>query len=469
MQFVSTRGGGKDAPVGFRQAVFQGLAPDGGLYHPLEEPDLSGIIRGFSPSTSFTELAFRMTRALFSQELTEDQADQLCRRAFPFEPALSRLGPGHLLLELFHGPSCAFKDFGASYLANVMQTFLDGRSQRAIILTATSGDTGSAVAQAFHGKDAIDVVILYPSGRVSPSQEQQLTTLGGNVHALEVQGSFDDCQSLVKQAFTDPALSKDLPLTSANSINLGRLIPQSFYYLWAASRDLESLDPGSSAPGTSVRSASASGASSSSPAAPRPGKSGPGTFCVPSGNFGNLTAGILARRWGMAADGFIAATNANDVVPQYLETGDYQPRPSIPTHANAMDVGSPSNFERMSALFQGDFHAMARLIRGESSNNQQILDTMKDYYQRQGVYLCPHTAAGVRAGDRALKEGTAQRVITLATAHPAKFPEIARLATGTEPAMPQRLADVMSRTKQATLIDPTLEALGAFLRDSFRS
>jgi threonine synthase len=313
-----------------------------------------------------------------------------------------------------------------------MERFLSQRRSRAVILTATSGDTGSAVAQAFHGKPHIDVVILYPSGRVSPFQEQQLTTFGGNVTAVEVHGSFDDCQRMAKETFLDKELNAALPLTSANSINLGRLIPQSFYYVFAAHAD---------------------GA---------PGKK-PSWFCVPSGNFGNLTAGVYAWKWGMPASGFIAATNANTVVPEYLSSGVFRPRPSLHTYSNAMDVGDPSNFERLLDLFGHDHAALRSTITGLSATDAQTLETMTRVYETHGAVVDPHTAVGVFAAERALVEHSIPRVITLATAHPSKFADVVERATGTRPAPPERLAQLMDLPKQSVNMSSDRRELRAFL------
>jgi threonine synthase len=315
-----------------------------------------------------------------------------------------------------------------------MKTFLDKEKRRAIILTATSGDTGSAVAQAFHGKEGIDVVILYPSGRVSPSQEMQLTTVGGNVHALEVQGSFDDCQRLVKEAFQDPFLSSHYPLTSANSINLGRLLPQSFYYLWAFAQVKNQVTDDI-------------------------------YFCVPSGNFGNLTAGIMAWTWGLPVEGFIGATNRNDGVPQYLKTGTFQAKPSVATPANAMDVGNPSNLERLQYMFDKDVNRMRTLIHGWSQDDASLLATMAQVYRDKGLFLCPHTAVGVRSAQEFALENTTRgdMILTLGTADPGKFEEVVVQATGEKPPIPARLAEFMNRKKQSTLVRPELSELKQFL------
>ncbi|NCN05792.1 MAG: threonine synthase [Spirochaetales bacterium] len=429
---VSTRNPNRE--VSFRDAIFEGLAPDGGLYVPKDPPHLRDLILSFSPATSFVEIAAQTTFALLEGELTEAQCRTLAQEAFPFSPSLRTLEPAHLLLELFHGPSCAFKDFGASFLAGAMKAFLNQEKRRAIILTATSGDTGSAVAQAFHGKEGIDVVILYPSGRVSPSQELQLTTVGGNVHALEVQGSFDDCQRLVKDAFQDPFLNSHYPLTSANSINLGRLLPQSFYYLWAFAQIKNQVTDDV-------------------------------YFCVPSGNFGNLTAGIMAWTWGLPVEGFIGATNRNDGVPQYLETGTFRAKPSVATPANAMDVGNPSNLERLQHIFDGDVNRMRTLIHGWSQDDASLLSTMAQVYRDKSLFLCPHTAVGVRSAQEFALANTTRgdMILTLGTADPGKFEEVVVQATGKKPPIPARLGEFMTRKKQSTLVQPELGELKRFL------
>ena len=427
-----------ERPVSFREALFTGLAPDGGLYHPMENPDLRGIFAGFDDSTAFVDLAAEMCAALLSPELPAERARLLARRAFTFAPVLRRLDEHVLLLELFHGPTCAFKDFGAQFLAAAMEDFLDVEESRIQVLVATSGDTGSAVAHAFHGRANIDVVILYPSGRVSDLQEKQLTTLGGNVHALEVDGSFDDCQRLVKEAFTDAALKSRLRLTSANSINVGRLLPQILYYVFAATRR-KAL--GGEAP----------------------------TVCVPSGNFGNLTAGVYARRWGLPVRGFIAATNVNDVVPLYLADGRFTPRPSVQTLSNAMDVGNPSNFERLEELFKRDWKAMASLIEGRAVSDERTKKTMRRIFAEHGLLVDPHTAVGCAATEDHLRAGSAgaEQVIVLGTAHPGKFSSIVTDATGTAPILPERLARCLTLPKKSRRLAPALPALAEFLLDSF--
>ncbi len=436
MKFYSTRD--RSRVVDFAEAIFTGLAPDGGLYHPDSQPDLRELMLRIPDDRPFEELAAELVHGMLPDVFDMPAARQVCRRAFGFAPKLRPFSEQIHLLELFHGPSCAFKDFGASFLAAAMEYLLAGESRRAVILTATSGDTGSAVARAFHGRPGIDVVILYPSGRVSPLQEQQLTTVGDNVTALEVGGSFDDCQRMAKQAFTNRELADRTHLTSANSINLGRLIPQTLYYVDAFIR---------------LRSRIASDI----------------VFCVPSGNFGNLTAGVLAWQWGLPVSRFIAATNVNDVVPEYLEKGSFRPRPSRRTVANAMDVGDPSNFERMLQIFGADHQDMHAMIGGEVVTDEDIIETMRRVFDSRNIFLDPHTAAGVCAAERYLAgEGAGDAsVITLATAHPAKFPEIVRRATGTVAEVPERLEEAMRREKRSVRIEPTDRALSTYLLEHY--
>ena len=439
MKFISTRAGsaiGK-TPVTFRQAVFSGLPADGGLYVPAEQPDLRTRIAGFSRQTSFTELATAVIGQLIGDELSPEAVRRVCERAFTFEPALQPLEEKLALLELFHGPTCAFKDFGAAFLASVMEEFLLQESRRAVILVATSGDTGSAVARAFQGKANIEVVILYPSGRVSALQEQQLTTVGGNVTALEIQGSFDDCQRMVKQAFVDASLRGRLSLSSANSINLGRLLPQALYYLYGRLRWV-------------------------------PESKEKRMICVPSGNFGNLTAGVYAWQWGMAVDGFIAATNVNDVVPEYLNTGEFRPRRSMKTISNAMDVGYPSNFERLVVVFQGSEKKMRKWIKGMVITDQETRDTMRQVYEDRRMLIDPHTAVGVLASRRYREDSRfSGQILSLATAHPGKFVDIVEQATGAAPDLPATLKEALGKKKKAIPLQPTLDLLREFLLNRY--
>jgi threonine synthase len=437
MRCFSTRAAPDSASaVTFREALFRGLAPDGGLYHPVPPPDLKALFSSFSASTSFQELAEAVCRELFAEELGAEAVSRIVRRAFPFAPVLRPLEAGLRLLELFHGPTLAFKDFGACFQAAAMEELLREQGRRALILVATSGDTGSAVARAFFRRAGIDVVILYPSGRVSPLQEKQLTTLGENVTALEVLGSFDDCQRLAKQAFRDEELARRLPLTSANSINLGRLLPQALYYIYGFTHL-------AAAAGIPI---------------------GPARFCVPSGNFGNLTAGVYAWQWGLPVEGFIAATNVNDVVPEYLATGVYRPRASLATLSNAMDVGDPSNFERLQAVFASDLQAMRRLIHGERITDAETRDCLRRVYEEHGLLVDPHTAVGVLAARRFReKSGFTGELLVLATAHPGKFPQIVQETSGVTPHLPPALKALADLPKRSVPIAARFEELKELL------
>ncbi len=435
MRLVSTR----DATVSasFRDALFAGLAPDGGLFNPAVKLDFRDRLRRLPAGASFPETAAAVSDWLLADEFPAGGAARIARDALTFPIPLRRLEPGVWVLELFHGPSCAFKDVGASYLAAAMDASLAETGARAVVLVATSGDTGSAVARAFHGRARIDVVILYPSGRVSDLQEKQLTTLGGNVQALEITGSFDDCQRLVKAAFMDRELRATVPITSANSINVGRLFPQAFYYVHGH------------------RAAAASGADRV-------------VFSVPSGNFGNLTAGVLAWSWGLPVSAFLAATNINDVVPEYLERGEFVPRASVHTLANAMDVGNPSNFERLQAIFPSR-DAMAAVIYGSVSTDEQMLATISDCRRRLGVFVDPHTACGIRAARTYLEGEThdAVEIVVVSTAHPAKFPETVHRACGEYPPVPRQLQGLSGLEKHSIVMEPQGTALRRFLLERY--
>ncbi|MBB6482339.1 threonine synthase [Spirochaeta isovalerica] len=433
MHFYSTRN--SDDMVDFSTALFQGLAPDGGLYIPAEQADLSVIFSRFGNETSFTEIAGEMIFSLLRSTFNRSQSFDIAEKAFPFSPEITELQNNISILELFHGKSCAFKDFGASFLAQSMDTLLKKRERKAVILTATSGDTGSAVAQAFVGKNNIEVVILYPSGRVSPLQEKQLTTLGENIRALEVKGSFDDCQKMVKDAFVDKDITDKITLSSANSINLGRLIPQSFYYVWAYSRIKDH------APET--------------------------VFTVPSGNFGNLTAGLYAQSWGLPISRFVAATNANDVVPKYLEDGFYNPMASVHTISNAMDVGAPSNYERMFHLFKGKVENFRNKISAYRVDDTTTEDTIKEVYEKEKYIMCPHTAVGYKAARLFQKDNGDQPLMVLSTAHPGKFTEVIEKVISVKPELPEELRKLERREKVSVIIENTSESLKDFLLTTY--
>jgi len=418
--------------VSLRDAVLHGSAPDGGLYMPVEIPHLKEDFLERLSSLTLPEIALEVGTLFAGDEIPTQVLRKIVSEAFDFPLPLVTLGERLHILELFHGPTLAFKDFGARFMARLMAYFVQESGKALTVIVATSGDTGSAVAQAFLSVPGIHVVILYPAGRVSTAQEKQLTTLGQNITALEVSGSFDDCQRLAKQALVDPVVTEKITLTSANSINIARLIPQSFYYFAAVAQ----LGRPESLP----------------------------VFSVPSGNFGNLTGGLLAKRMGLGVAQFIAPTNANDVVPEFLRSGKLIPRASRHTISNAMDVGNPSNFARIVDLYENDLQAIRHDILGCSFSDEQTLRVMHDVEQRHGYVLDPHTAVGVLGWQTFAKQNqNAAEGIVLATAHPAKFAETVARATGVRPEMPERLAAFLDRPKKSISFPNRFSELQGFL------
>jgi threonine synthase len=414
---VRYRSTAQKAPLtSLRGAVLRGMAPDGGLYMPAEIARRSPEELEEFRSLPFTEVCFRVVKPFATPDVPEEVLWQIVSEAINFPVKLVSLSPGLHVLELFHGPTLAFKDFGARFMARLMGYFVRGESRLLTVLVATSGDTGSAVAHGFLGVQGIRVVILYPSKRISEAQEKQFTTLGENITALEVSGTFDDCQRLVKQAFADEALNKRAFLTSANSINVGRLLPQMFYHV-AAYRQL-------------------------------PVASVPLIVSVPSGNFGNLTAGIFAKRIGLPVARFIASTNANDVVPEYLKRGKFNPRAAQATYSNAMDVGNPNNFPRLLDLCRGRLEYMQKEIWGHGATDAETLEAMKSTWDRYRYISDPHTAVGILGWEAYKKEhAEPSQGLVLATAHAAKFAEIVEKAIGSAPPLPDRLAGYLKRPK----------------------
>lgn len=418
----------------YKDAIFQGLAPDGGLYFPESFPDMSTFFnecRGYS----FNAIAEHVVYELLKDETSKESVKRIVNNAFNFKPEIMRVSEDISILELYTGPTCAFKDYGASFLASSMEEFLGERKEKAVILAATSGDTGSAVAKAFEGKDNIEVVILYPSGKVSPLQEKQLTTIGGNITALEVKGTFDDCQKMVKEAFGNKELCSKVNITSANSINIGRLVPQSLYYIYAYSQ----LKPGSEL-----------------------------LFTVPSGNFGNLTAGLFAKKWGLPVSQYVASTNRNKIVPEFLRTGEYNPMASVQTPSNAMDVGAPSNFERLMTMFNSDVENFKKVISGDWVSDEDTIKTMQRYYELRGQVLDPHTAVGVLSTERFLnKTDKKYDSLVLSTAHPGKFVEVVNEALGIDPQLPEALSSLINKKKVSTVIDNDYSELEKFLLENY--
>ena len=424
MQLYSTRG--ESAEVGIEEAIFQGLPPDNGLYMPKDIPVLPASFWETCHTLTFTEIALEIAWPFFEGDIPKGKLKELISNAIDFDAPSVELSPGMYCLELFHGPSMAFKDFGARFMAAVMNYFLEREKRKIHILVATSGDTGGAVAQGFYGSSNIDVHILYPSGKVSDIQEKQLTTLGDNVEALEIEGTFDDCQKLVKTAFLDQELRKEFNLASANSINIARLIPQAFYYAYAYSR------------------------------LKKDGK--PVVFSVPSGNFGNLSAGVIACKMGMPVERFIAATNANKVVPDYLNSGNYEAiNPSISTISNAMDVGDPSNFPRLKALFGNEFEAVQDMIRGFAYSDDETREAIKLIKEKYNYEVCPHTAIAYLGLKDYLGKRTDLTGVFLSTAHYAKFLPEVEAVLNQKLSIPERLEDLLSKQKKATRMEPDYE------------
>ncbi|OON70873.1 threonine synthase [Hymenobacter sp. CRA2] len=382
--------------VPFRKALFQSLPADQGLYMPVDVPRLPAEFWARLPTLTLPQIAFEVAHALLQDALPAEQLRRIVDDAVSFPAPVVPLSTNTYVLELFHGPSLAFKDFGARFMSRLMGYYLAQEGGRPLdVLVATSGDTGGAVALGFLGVPNVRVTILYPKGKVSPIQQQQLTTNGQNIRALEIDGTFDDCQALVKQAFADEELNQRFRLTSANSINIARLIPQAFYYVGAYAQ-LQRLGHREV------------------------------VFSVPSGNFGNLSAGLLAWKMGLPVCQFLAATNANDTVPTFLRTGQYQPRPSVATIANAMDVGNPSNWARIADLFRDDAARLSALVTGYSYSDDETRAAMQAAFDAHGYVLCPHTAIAWRAWQqwRQAHPHESAPGVFLATAHPCKFPEV---------------------------------------------
>lgn len=417
MKYYSTNHTSPD--VTLAEAVVKGLAPDRGLYMPERIEKLPAEFFDNIDKMSFHEIACTVARAFFGEDIPAEDLDAIVCDTLSFPTPVVEVEPGIYSLELFHGPTLAFKDVGARFMARLLQYFIKrGDDRRKVhVLVATSGDTGSAVANGFLGVDGINVHVLYPKGKVSPIQECQFTTLGKNITAIEVDGVFDDCQRLVKSAFLDKELNERLLLTSANSINVARFLPQAFYYFNAYAQ-LKKI-----------------------------GKADNLVVCVPSGNFGNITAGLIAHRMGLPISRFIAANNANDVFFKYLQDGIYTPRPSVATIANAMDVGDPSNFARVLDLYGHDHARIAALISGTTYSDGLIAESMDQCYRETGYQLDPHGAVGYRALKQLLMPG--ETGVFLETAHPAKFKDTLESRTGATVEIPARLAAFMQGTKQS--------------------
>ena len=426
MKYFSTRDKSKSHPFSLAEAAFAGLAPDGGLFMPERIPMVDMAMVEAEAEKSYADMALYLAGLLFD-DIPAADLERVVRDAYDFPIELNQLTENFSTLELFHGPTYAFKDFGARFMGRMTGLLNEGGPLT--ILTATSGDTGSAVAHGFYGVEGVRVVILYPEGKVSPLQEAQMTTLGGNIYPLRVKGNFDDCQRLVKSMFRNEELRKQVRITSANSINLLRWIPQSFYYFYGycawkrmTRRDMP-------------------------------------TVVVPSGNYGNLTAGMLARYMGLPLRGFVAASNANDVIPKFLLTEEYCPRASVHTVANAMDVGDPSNFERMMALCGGDVVALKGAVKGFSCSDDEILAAINEIYEHYDYLSDPHSAVGYLASKHYGVDG-----FWLSTAHAAKFSEVTKVATMQDAPLPNELSSLLVKPCHFEPMEAKDDVLSDYLR-----
>ena len=430
MKYYSTNYQASDATL--QEAVVKGLASDKGLFMPYEIKALSQSFYDQIENLSFQEIAYKVADAFFGEDIPAETLKQIVYDTLNFDAPVVIVRENIYSLELFHGPTLAFKDVGGRFMARLLGYFIKQEGQKQVnVLVATSGDTGSAVANGFLGVEGVHVYVLYPKGKVSDIQEKQFTTLGQNITALEVDGTFDDCQALVKNAFMDAELNAHMKLTSANSINVARFLPQAFYYFYAYAQ------------------------------LKKAGKANNLVICVPSGNFGNITAGLFGKRMGLPVKRFIAANNRNDIFYQYLQTAKYNPCPSVATIANAMDVGDPSNFARILALYENSHEAISAEISGATYTDEQIRETIKKIYQGTGYLLDPHGACGYRALEEGLLEDEVG--IFLETAHPAKFLDTVEGIIDDKVEIPTKLQEFMKGTKQSIEMSKDFESFKAYL------
>jgi len=422
----------KNAPAAtFKEATIKGLAPDKGLYFPeiipKHDADFYADIQNFSDE----EIAFKIIQPFVGNEIPVNELKRIVAETINFEIPLKRITENISSLELYHGPTLAFKDVGARFMSRCLGYFVKNNDKKITVLVATSGDTGGAVANGFYNVDGIEVVILYPSGKVSSVQEKQLVTLGNNIHAIEVNGNFDDCQQMLKQAFSDKELNEKLFLTSANSINVARWLPQQFYYLFAWKQWAD--------------------------------KNNPPVISVPSGNFGNICAGILAHVSGLPVQHFIAACNANKVVPDFLSTEKYEPKKAIATISNAMDVGDPSNFVRILELFHHQFGELKNRLSSVSISDDETRKTIKEVFEKEKYLLDPHGAVAYLALQNYLKEHSQHKGYLLETAHPVKFYDVVEPVIQQKIPIPESIEGILSKEKLSTVMEPGFENLKEFL------
>ncbi|MCA1590588.1 MAG: threonine synthase [Acidobacteria bacterium] len=426
MQYFSTNR--KSPAADFEESVLSGQPDDKGLYFPESVPQLSRDFISSLDKKSNEQIAYEVIRPYVGGKIVDEALQQICAETISFSFPVVKISPRISALELFHGPTLAFKDVGARFMSRCLAYFSHDRGEKTVVVVATSGDTGGAVAAGFHGMEAVEVVILYPKGKVSRIQERQLTSLGGNVTTLELRGTFDNCQTLAKQALADPELKKRARVTSANSINIARWLPQQFYYFFAA-KEFDGEPP---------------------------------AISVPSGNFGNLAAGLLAQRSGLPVERFIAACNSNDVVPQYLATGQLHPRHAVPTLSNAMDVGDPSNWVRVMEIFGNDLTKLTDKLVAASVSDERTRRTMREVYEKTGYVLDPHGAVGYHALEEYLDGDNGGRGVFLATAHPIKFDSV-REIIGNYGAIHESIGDLGNRPKHKIEIAPEYQALKEIL------
>jgi len=421
----------KNAPlVDFREATIRGLAPDKGLYFPEQIPKIGKEFIQKIENYSDQEIAFRVIQPYVENVIPENELRRIVEETINFEIPLVKVTDNVFSLELFHGPTMAFKDIGARFMSRCLSFFVKNNDKKITVLVATSGDTGGAVANGFYNIDGVEVVILYPSGKVSSVQEKQLTTLGNNIHALEIDGNFDDCQKMVKQAFSDAELNKKLFLTSANSINVSRWLPQQFYYFFAWKQWKD--------------------------------KNNPPVISVPSGNFGNICAGILAFFSGLPVRHFIAACNANNVVPEFLKTGNYKAEKPVATISNAMDVGDPSNFVRILELFNHQFLDLKNVLSSYSISDDETRETIKNLFEKENYLADPHGAVAYTALNNYLLENPNQKGIFLETAHPVKFYDVVEPVIG-KVEIPDSLKPLLQKEKKSILMNADYDKLKEFL------
>jgi threonine synthase len=420
----------QSANVDFKEATLRGQAPDKGLYFPEYIPSFPNAFIKDIVSYSKEEIALQVIQPYIAGTIPARQLQTIVEETIDFEFPLVKVDEDKYSLELYHGPTLAFKDVGARFMSRCLGYFAKERKEKVIVLVATSGDTGGAVANGFHNVDGVEVVILYPSGKVSSVQEKQLTTLGSNIHALEVHGNFDDCQQLVKQAFADESISSKVFLTSANSINVARWLPQQFYYLFAYQQWQNQRPP---------------------------------VISVPSGNFGNICAGILAHISGLPVKQFIAACNANDVVPSYLKSGLYQQKLAVPTLSNAMDVGNPSNFVRILQIFNDQFEDLKKVLTAYSVSDEETKNTIKEVYNSCNYLLDPHGAVAYFGLKKYLDEHSSNSGIFLETAHPVKFPTCVEDVLNKVVDIPESIAPIMNLEKKSVEMEPEYDFLKDFI------